>query len=61
MKSITNQQLKDYLDQSGLSLAEVSRLLDVHIDTVAKWKSNSRQMPENLFKLLQILYITRSK
>ena len=53
--------LKQYLHENNLTQIECAKLLDVHIDTVSKWIHGKRNMPLNLFKLLQILIILRQQ
>ena len=61
MKNITANNLKQFISDNSLTMAQVATLLDIHPGTVAAWCCGQRKMPVNTFKLLQITLIIRSE
>ena len=61
MKTVSANDLINLMNQHNLRQVDVCQLLGVSMDTVAKWKAGKRNMPGNLYDLLQILLIIKKR
>ncbi len=52
---MTGAELKELRRKLGLSLAQVSRQLEVSARTVARWEAGAQKIPEGAIKLLKLI------
>ncbi len=52
---MTGAELKELRKKLGLSLAAVSRQLEVSARTIARWESGKQKIPEGAIKLFRLL------